>query len=234
MRQDSLGIAGVGLRFAAALVLVLVTFNPTGWSYFHWLSRSIGAIDPPVVLAGVALVIGWGVYLSATLRSLGLMGMLLWAAFFGALVWTAVFYGWLSLSNLLMTGGSTFWNEITAPTVVSYALQIWDPATDNALLIRPLAGMTRFMTTEVSIEAIELLSWWPATICPISRARTSASQSSVGFRSATALDAPAASSSAQRTRAMAPSSCRRIARPWRGSRRGFPDSRASGCCCRSG
>ncbi|MFO1426280.1 MAG: DUF6524 family protein [Steroidobacteraceae bacterium] len=52
---------------------------------------------PAVVLAGIALVIGWGVYLSATLRSLGLMGMLLWAAFFGALVWTAVFYDWLSL-----------------------------------------------------------------------------------------------------------------------------------------
>jgi hypothetical protein len=52
-----------------------------------------------VVLAGIALLIAWAVFVGATMRSIGVAGVLLFAAFFGALVWTAVFYGWLSLDN---------------------------------------------------------------------------------------------------------------------------------------
>ncbi len=100
MAQESIGVSGIAMRFVAALALVFLTFNPSGWSYYHWAARSIPAgIAPPVVLAGIALLIGWGVFVSATARSIGLIGALLWAALFGALVWTAVFYGWLSLDD---------------------------------------------------------------------------------------------------------------------------------------
>ena len=100
MAQESIGITGILLRFVAAFALVFLTFNPTGWSYWHWASASIPqGVSPPVVLAGIALVIAWGVFVSATARSIGLVGALLWTALFGALVWTAVYYGWLSLEN---------------------------------------------------------------------------------------------------------------------------------------
>jgi Family of unknown function (DUF6524) len=100
MAQESIGISGIALRFACALALVFLTYNPTGWSYFHWASRAIPlGVTPPVVLAGIALVIGWGVFVSATARSIGVIGALLWGALFGTLIWTAVFYEWLSLED---------------------------------------------------------------------------------------------------------------------------------------
>jgi hypothetical protein len=35
MADESLGLSGFGLRFAAALALVLLAFNPTGWSHIR-------------------------------------------------------------------------------------------------------------------------------------------------------------------------------------------------------
>ncbi|MCU0758746.1 MAG: DUF6524 family protein [Steroidobacteraceae bacterium] len=100
MSQESIGFSGILLRFLAAFALVFLSFNPTGWSYFHWASRAVPqGISPPVVLAGIALVIAWGVFVRATARSIGFVGALLWGALFAALVWTAVWYGWLSLEN---------------------------------------------------------------------------------------------------------------------------------------
>jgi hypothetical protein len=99
MAQESIGFSGIALRFAAALALVLLTFNPSGWSYFHWLYKSVPGVTPPLVLAGIALLIAWAIFVGATMRSIGIAGVVLFGAFFGALVWTAVFYGWLSLEN---------------------------------------------------------------------------------------------------------------------------------------
>jgi hypothetical protein len=100
MAQESIGVTGILLRFVAAFALVLLTYNPSGWSYFHWASRAVAeGVSPPVVLAGIALLIAWGVFLSATARSIGVVGALAWGALFGTLVWTAVYYGWLSLDD---------------------------------------------------------------------------------------------------------------------------------------
>ena len=95
MADDTPGVGGFALRFAFALLLVLLTFNPTGHSYYHWLAAGFPAIDALKALAGIALLIGWVVYLGATLRSLGATGVLLALAFFAALVWVAVQFGWL-------------------------------------------------------------------------------------------------------------------------------------------
>lgn len=100
MAQDNVGFGGFGLRFGAALLLVLLTFNPSGFSYFHWLRDSLSDVTPPTVLLGIALLIGWVVFLRATMRSLGVGGVLLALAFFGVLIWSVVWYGWLSLDDL--------------------------------------------------------------------------------------------------------------------------------------
>lgn len=99
MADESLGPIGFALRFLFALVLVLATFNPTGYSYFHWIATDFPAIDAVKALAGVVLLIGWVVFLTATLRSLGAIGVILALAFFAALVWVAVQFGWLEAQN---------------------------------------------------------------------------------------------------------------------------------------
>ncbi len=87
------------LRLGAALVLVLATYNPSGYSWVHWLQHSSNRLDPLLLLAAVLLVIGWVIFLRATARSLGLFGSLLVLALFGTLVWAMVYYGWLSLDD---------------------------------------------------------------------------------------------------------------------------------------
>lgn len=91
--------AGIGFRFLFALVLVLCTYNPSGYSYFHWVHNNLHSLTPYIALAGLALIIGWVIYLKATLNSLGLLGVLLTGAFFACLVWLFVYWKILDLHN---------------------------------------------------------------------------------------------------------------------------------------
>ena len=87
------GWGSLGWRFLLALVVVLGTWNATGWSLWHWLTHQPYAFTPPKAIAGVLLLIGWVVLLRATLRSLGGVGIFLAGAFFGVLVWGLVYWG---------------------------------------------------------------------------------------------------------------------------------------------
>ena len=84
---------GILLRFLTAVVLVFTTYNPDGYSYVHWVRDNLEEGLPLKVFAGVVLLIAWTVFIRATLRSLGAFGLLLAAAFFGALIWLIVYYG---------------------------------------------------------------------------------------------------------------------------------------------
>jgi hypothetical protein len=90
---------GFLLRLCAAGVLVFSTYNPTGHSYFHWVTH-LATFTPWVALAGVLLLIGWTIYLRATANSLGLLGLLLAAAFFGTLLWLFIYLGWIQAGSL--------------------------------------------------------------------------------------------------------------------------------------
>jgi len=99
MAGSTFGWPNFFIRLGAALFLVFATYNPSGYSWVHWLQKSSNKLDPLLILSAVLLVIGWVVFLRATARSLGFFGALLVAALFGSLVWTMVYYGWLSLDN---------------------------------------------------------------------------------------------------------------------------------------
>ena len=98
--MQPLTLQGFLLRFLFALLLVMLTYNPSGYSYMHWLQNSISSIEPLVVLAGISLVIGWVIYIRATLRSLGLIGLILAAVFFAVIVWLLVDWGLLGMDNV--------------------------------------------------------------------------------------------------------------------------------------
>jgi len=85
--------AGIGLRFLAALVLVLASYNPEGLSYYHWALQDITNFTVLKGFIGVVLLIGWTMFIRATLHSLGPIGIGLAVAFFGTLLWLVVDWG---------------------------------------------------------------------------------------------------------------------------------------------
>ena len=93
-------VQGFLLRFLFALLLVMLTYNPSGYSYTHWLQNSFSEFGPLLGIAGISLIIGWVIYLRATLRSLGLIGLTLASLFFAAILWLLIDWGWLGLDNV--------------------------------------------------------------------------------------------------------------------------------------
>lgn len=91
---------GFFLRLLAAFILVFSTYNPSGTSYYHWLTENLTTLNPVIVLCGIVLLIGWTVYLRATARSLGAFGLLLAAAFFGTLVWLFIYWDIVNIDSI--------------------------------------------------------------------------------------------------------------------------------------
>jgi hypothetical protein len=81
---------GFLIRLVAAAALLFATYNPEGRSYFHWMAAGGWEITPLKAFAGVCLLVGWVFVLRSTFLSLGPLGMLLAAAFFGTLLWLIV------------------------------------------------------------------------------------------------------------------------------------------------
>jgi Family of unknown function (DUF6524) len=96
---DKFSLSGFLLRAVFALALVLLTFNPSGYSFAHMLKDGFPQVTPLEAVFGLLLLIGWFVYLSATLRSIGVLGMALAVALFAALIWLIVSWGWITLAD---------------------------------------------------------------------------------------------------------------------------------------
>lgn len=92
------------IRFIFALVMVYASYNPSGYSWFHWAKDTLFAesisLTPGFAMATVVLLIGWVVYLRATLRSLGALGLGLAFAFFGIIVWWLVDIGLIGVNSV--------------------------------------------------------------------------------------------------------------------------------------
>ncbi|MCK5666587.1 MAG: hypothetical protein KAI17_24015 [Thiotrichaceae bacterium] len=86
-----------GMRFLFSAVLVFATYNPEGFSYYDWVKNVIPAVTIEQAFVGVVLIIGWVIYLRATLRSLGFIGLILAFAFFGLMIAMLFKWGWISL-----------------------------------------------------------------------------------------------------------------------------------------
>ena len=63
---------------------MLGTYNPSGWSFYHWIAAGDGAL-PLQALVGLALVILYVIYLRATWRSVGAVGTAVAVACYGVI-----------------------------------------------------------------------------------------------------------------------------------------------------
>ena len=99
MARSSFGFGDFLMRWIFAQILVLATFNPTDFSYFRWAKDAYQTELPLVIFLGVVLLIGYIIFLRATLRSIGVIGIILIAALAGSLMWVLIDRGLLSLDG---------------------------------------------------------------------------------------------------------------------------------------
>ncbi|MFN3209277.1 MAG: DUF6524 family protein [Roseovarius sp.] len=90
---------GFLVRWALAFVLLAATFNPTRYNFIVWARDNWEAQMPLTVLFALLLLVGYIIYLRATLRSIGAFGMGLILAITAALGWVLVDFGLLNLDN---------------------------------------------------------------------------------------------------------------------------------------
>ncbi|WP_323037870.1 DUF6524 family protein [Pararhodobacter sp.] len=86
-------------RWLIAFLLLSATWNPTRWNFYRWSMENWDTRLSIVVLAGLVLLVGYIIYLRATLRSIGPLGMALVVAVFAAVIWVLVDIGWLESGN---------------------------------------------------------------------------------------------------------------------------------------
>ena len=89
----------IAIRWLIAFILLAATYNPTPYNWVRWSMQNMSENLPLIVLSGLILLIGYIIYLRATLRSIGPFGMALVFALLAALLWVLYDFGWLNLEN---------------------------------------------------------------------------------------------------------------------------------------
>ena len=117
-------------RWLFSLLLLAATFNPTPWNYVAWSVENWGQQWPLTVLFGVILIITYVVFLTAVIRGIGIVGVVLILALVAACVWVLHDIGWLSLSD----PGLNTWISLIALSLVLALGMYW------GILWRRLSG----------------------------------------------------------------------------------------------
>ncbi|MBE9525688.1 MAG: hypothetical protein IME94_01815 [Proteobacteria bacterium] len=101
MANKTFNSASFFIRLFFALILVFATYNPTDYSFYHWASQSLEqGFQPLMIFCSVVLLIGWAIYIRATITSLGIIGLVLAFAFFGTLLWVVIDLGIVSANSI--------------------------------------------------------------------------------------------------------------------------------------
>jgi hypothetical protein len=97
--MDEFSFSGFLWRLVFSVALVLLTFNPTGHSYYHWLLDGFPSITPGEAVAGVVLLGAWIFFVRSTFAAMGALGVGLLLALFASIVWWVTSRGWLDLGD---------------------------------------------------------------------------------------------------------------------------------------
>ncbi len=75
--SDQITLAGVAARWAGAFFLLAALYNPSGYSYFHWVATTDLRYWSFKIVAGIVLAVFFGLYVNASRRALRLPGLIL-------------------------------------------------------------------------------------------------------------------------------------------------------------
>jgi hypothetical protein len=96
---ESFGIQRFITRWLAAMFLVLATYNPSGYSYYHWVSELDIGNWMLKLLVAVVLAILYATFGLATRRSLGRLGIAAWLVFFAVVTWMMIDFGLIRIAG---------------------------------------------------------------------------------------------------------------------------------------
>jgi hypothetical protein len=94
-----ISLAGIGIRFLFAFALVCLTWNPSSVNFYRWAVNQWSDMMPVVLFVGLALLIAWVVFVRATARALGPIGIVLALALAGSILWIIIRYGLVNPAN---------------------------------------------------------------------------------------------------------------------------------------
>ncbi len=107
MANVGVSFTGVLFRMAIAVLLVLATFNPSGYSFTHWITAPPVAVTPGKAVAALLLIIGWLMTARTAFIAMGAFGLLIGIALFAAVIWLLVDRQFLTL-----TGSGIVWASL--------------------------------------------------------------------------------------------------------------------------
>ena len=97
MRQLTSG--GIAIRFVTAAALVCLTWNPTAYNYSRWAMANWDNLAAVIVFVGLIMLTAWIVFLRATARSLGVIGIILAVALAASILWILLEYDLVDPAN---------------------------------------------------------------------------------------------------------------------------------------
>jgi hypothetical protein len=89
---SAFSFGGFLARWLLAIFVVMATYNPSGYSYYHWIAGTDGGWLLKI-LVGIVLVILFATFILATFRSLGGIGITAWTVLFAVTVWLMIDIG---------------------------------------------------------------------------------------------------------------------------------------------
>jgi hypothetical protein len=102
MAANSISATGVVIRIVLAVALVLLTYNPSGYSFVHWVFGDLSSFDALKGFSGAVLLVCWVVFGKTAHTALGNLGIVLSALVLGTLVWLLYDMGLLTRTGSTM------------------------------------------------------------------------------------------------------------------------------------
>lgn len=97
--MSPISLGGIGIRFLFAFALVCLTWNPSPVNFYRWAVNHWSGMMPVVLFVGLALLIAWVVFVRATARALGPIGIVLALALAGSILWIIIYYDLINPAN---------------------------------------------------------------------------------------------------------------------------------------